>query len=249
MLTPFATRSSSATMSGGTMLYTYGGGSRRLTFSYTDALGEYHHSSYIWLQSYYLNGGSAFCIEPDIHVADGMTYTQDEANKAWTQRLTEDQRQAIALALAYGYPNTWYDKGPNDTMGSEYVEAQKLLATQAVIWEIVTGQRSATAPYAAVTSLSFDYAYPSSWWPTLTYVRDQIVAAMAAHQDIPSFASYSSSTAPTYELTYDAGSGTYKTALTDTNGVLSSYNFSTSLSGVTFTKSGNTLYVEATPQQ
>ncbi len=247
MLTPFATRSSSATMSGGTMLYTYGGGSRSLTFSYTDALGEYHHSSYIWLQPYYLNGNSAFCIEPDIHVADGMTYTQDEANKAWTQRLTENQRQAIALALAYGYPNTWYDKSPRDSTTSEYVEAQKLLATQAVIWEIVTGQRSATAPYAAVTSLSFDYAYPSSWWPTLTYVRDQIVAAMAAHQDIPSFASYSSSTAPTYKLTYDAGSGTYKTALTDTNGVLSSYNFSTSLSGVTFTKSGNTLYVEATP--
>lgn len=70
---------------------------------------------------------------------------------------------------------------------------------------------------------------------------------MAAHDEsILSFASRSSSRAPTIELTPD-GTGKYSATVTDTNGVLSDFSF-TNTSKLKFTKNGNKLTITASEQ-
>ncbi len=159
-------------------------------------------------------------------------------------QLTEDQRQAIALAIAYGYPNCSYAAASRDGNTAGIIESEKLLATQTIVWEIVAGQRSAQAPYSCNSS-TITSAFLRSWYPTYFQVYKEIAAAMAAHLDIPSFSSWDPDTAPTWELVYDDDTGTYRAELTDTAGVLEAYSFSSDLPGLTMTQSGNTLILEA----
>lgn len=67
---------------------------------------------------------------------------------------------------------------------------------------------------------------------------------MQAHLTIPSFSARSQAAAPEITLTYDGASGLYKASVTDTNGVLAS-DYSFTATGVTMTKSGNTLNISA----
>ena len=72
----------------------------------------------------------------------------------------------------------------------------------------------------------------------------KIVELMQAHLTIPSFSARSQAAAPEITLTYDGASGLYKASVTDTNGVLAS-DYSFTATGVTMTKSGNTLNISA----
>ena len=66
--------------------------------------------------------------------------------------------------------------------------------------------------------------------------------------DIPSFAATSSRWCDTIELTKDS-SGNYSASVTDSNGVLGDFNFSSnSGNGITFSQKGNTLTITATPE-
>ena len=47
--------------------------------------------------------------------------------RAWENQLTEDQRQAIALAIAYGYPNCSYAAASRDGNTAGIIESEKLL--------------------------------------------------------------------------------------------------------------------------
>ena len=68
----------------------------------------------------------------------------------------------------------------------------------------------------------------------------QIVAGMQEHGTIPSFAS-TDRNAVMKELSWDGDK--YVVKLTDTNGVLSKYNFTSSNSSVSVSASGNTLTI------
>ena len=184
--------SSGPTLSQGEMLWTQNG---MVRLDYTDAQGTHHSAGYTWLAPYYLGGKPAFCIQPTIHVVSGMSYSQAEVDAAWKNQLTEDQRQAIALAIAYGYPNCSYDTASQDGNTAGIIESEKLLATQTIVWEIVTGQRSAQAPYSCDSS-TITSAFLRSWYPTYFQVYEEIAASMAAHLDIPSFSSWDPDTAP-----------------------------------------------------
>ena len=234
--------SSGPTLSQGEMLWTQNGMVRP---DYTDAQGTHHSAGYTWLAPYYLVGKPAFCIQPTVHVVSGTSYSQAEVDAAWENQLTEDQRQAIALAITYGYPNCSYDTASRDGNTAGIIESEKLLATQTIVWEIVTGQRSAQAPYSCGSS-SITSAFLRSWYPTYFQVYEEIAASMAAHLDIPSFSSWAPDTAPTWELVYDDDTGTYRAELTDTAGVLEAYSFSSDLPGLTISQSGNTLTLGAT---
>lgn len=224
--------SSGPTLSQGEMLWTQNG---MVRLDYTDAQGTHHSAGYTWLAPYYLGGKPAFCIQPTVHVVSGTSYSQAEVDAAWENQLTEEQRQAIALAIAYGYPNCSYATASRDGNTAGIIE---------IVWEIVTGQRSAQAPYSCNSS-TITSAFLRSWYPTYFQVYEEIAAAMAAHLDIPSFSSWDSATAPTWELVYDDETGTYRAELTDTVGVLEAYSFSSDLPGLTVTQSGNTLILEA----
>ena len=69
---------------------------------------------------------------------------------------------------------------------------------------------------------------------------NQIISGMVSHGTIPSFASGSTDSAP-QELKWDGNQ--YVLKLTDTNGVLSKFNFTSSNSDVKVSTSGNTLTI------
>ena len=88
----------------------------------------------------------------------------------------------------------------------------------------------------------------TSRYPTFALWYEKIADAMQSATDIPSFAATSSRWGDTIELTKDT-SGNYSASITDTNGVLSDFNFaSNSGNGITFTQRGNTLTITATPE-
>ena len=84
-----------------------------------------------------LNGKTAYCIDPPASVGSG--YTQDESADAWAA-LSQGQKYAIGLILAYGYPN-------NEALaGIQSTAEAKTVATQFLIWEVIMGYRSVEAP-------------------------------------------------------------------------------------------------------
>ena len=71
---------------------------------------------------------------------------------------------------------------------------------------------------------------------------------MQSAMDIPSFAAVASRWCTSIELTKDS-SGSYSASVTDANGVLSDFDFSSnSGSGITFSQQGNTLTITATAE-
>ena len=75
-----------------------------------------------------------------------------------------------------------------------------------------------------------------------------LMQTVLCRERIPSFAATSSRWCDTIELTKDT-SGNYSASVTDTNGVLSDFNFgANSGNGITFSQRGNTLTITATPE-
>ena len=70
---------------------------------------------------------------------------------------------------------------------------------------------------------------------------NSMVQSVQNHATIPSFCNKSSGSAKTIELEWNGSK--YTTTLTDSNNVLSKYNFKASISGVNFSVNGNKLTV------
>ena len=151
------------------------------------------------------------------------------------EKLSAEQKDLLALALTYGYPNR------SDLESSKEANAC-YSATQLIVWQITLGWR--TSP----TSLN-DKSYPASGYTgtaTEQYCKnlyfkdfyDRILTDMADHFKRPSFTSTLQSSAPTYELKF--GGGKYTVTLTDTNNVLQKYYVSVN-NGISVSTSGNTL--------
>ena len=86
----------------------------------------------------------------------------------------------------------------------------------------------------------------TSRYPTFELWYDEIAAAMQNATMIPSFAEYAPHWCDTIELRRNAA-GSYTATVTDTNGVLSAYNFAAnSGSGIAFSRKGNALTITAT---
>lgn len=178
----------------------------------------------------YADGEPAFCIQPGVPLHTGNTL-QANASDTWNA-LSSSQRNAVNLALLYG---------SQGSMGSlSGSEDEKVVATQIVIWEIVSGCRSANAPYNRTDSKFYDCLCANGANSGVSTAYSQIVAGMQEHGTIPSFASTDRS-AVVKELVWDGNN--YVLNLTDTNGVLSKYHFTSSDSSVSVSASGNTLTI------
>ena len=199
---------------------------------------------------HYLNGKMAYCLEPQAGSTAGAIYSQIAAGadlNVWDQYLNAAQRNAIALALAYGAPNRLNSSNSLTKHGYE-------AATQVIIWELIIGYRSSTKPFtrsdAGLYNFVLNLCNPNDSTGTLraAYVSaySTIVSAMQNHGDIPSFGSRWQNSAPTYEMAYDTATGAYKVVLTDTNNVINNDFPYTNGNGLTFSKSGNKLTVIAT---
>lgn len=177
----------------------------------------------------YVDGSTAFCIQPGVPLHTGNTLK--ESSSATWDALSASQQKAVGLALLYGY------QGNRDSLTGS--DDEKWMATQTLVWEFVTGSRNATGSYAqtssTVYSLHFGSNYPNEG-ARIAY--EQIVSLLERHNTVPSFMNGGSR-----ELEYK--DGRYTLTLTDSNGVLADFNFSSSDSSVSITKSGNTLTISS----
>ena len=193
----------------------------------------------------YVNGAVAYCIQPGVRSDDSSNYVQGSSG-CW-YNLPDAVQEGIALALACGYPSAEYGTAYGDSNSSDIIGAEKWAATQAVIWDLICEYRS-PYDYRSWGSSPFYNCVDTSRYPTFALWYEKIADAMQSATDIPSFAATSSRWCDTIELTKDA-SGNYSASVTDTNGVLSDFNFaSNSGNGITFTQRGNTLTIMATAE-
>ena len=193
----------------------------------------------------YVDGAVAYCIQPGVRSDDSSNYVQGSSG-CW-YNLPAAVQSGIALALACGYPSAEYGTAYGDSSSSDIIGAEKWAATQAVIWDLICEYRS-PYDYRSWGSSPFYNCVDTSRYPTFALWYSEIVDAMQSATDIPSFAETSSRWCDAIELTKDS-SGNYSASVTDTNGVLSDFNFaSNSGNGITFTQRGNTLTITATPE-
>ncbi len=218
--------------------YYYFWGDAIHTYHFTYADGTAATANLGGMCIHYVDGEIAYCIEPNVSSESDVTYTGTAGSEStyWQTKLTAQQRQAISLVLLYGAPNYTNSADKDTEFGYEG-------ATQVLIWEIVMGLRSATAPYTRSDRQLYD-TFAGGDFPSFDTGYAKIVELMQAHLTIPSFSARSQAAAPEITLTYDGASGLYKASVTDTNGVLAS-DYSFTATGVTMTKSGNTLNISA----
>lgn len=174
------------------------------------------------------DGRPAYCVEPNEHFTDG-----DKTIKETYKSLSLNTQKNITAAFLYGFDgNTKYGY----TWQTEYV------ATQGIIWALVQGYFN-TAQEDAFLNCAFGGKTSASNRAACKAVYVKIKDQILSHYTVPSFATKRAdlSYANKITLKYNSASGRYEGSVTDGNGVLSGYSFS--CSGVSFTKSGNTLYI------
>ncbi len=197
-------------------------------------------------------GQVAYCIEPGAPQYSGDTLTsQDESyweNYPASSNVTispDTVKVLLGRIMQYGYQGnisvSWRSQDPSGADALSHA-----VATQLLVWETVVGERDA----------SFQKVDPADYGvhAILEYVRDDhplrsqimshynsIVASVQNHTKVPSFCTRSLGNADSYEMEYNGTN--YSVTLTDTNGVLSNYSFSSSEPGVQFSKSGNKLTI------
>ena len=193
----------------------------------------------------YVNGAVAYCIQPGVRSDDSSNYVQGSSG-CWYNLPTAVQ-SGIALALACGYPSAEYGTASGDGNSSDIINAEKYAATQAIIWDLICEYRS-PYDYRSWGTSPFYTCVDTSRYPTFALWYDAIAEAMQSAMDIPSFAAVASRWCTSIELTKDS-SGSYSASVTDANGVLSDFDFSSnSGSGITFSQQGNTLTITATAE-
>ena len=178
----------------------------------------------------YADGDDAYCIQPGIPLHTGNQLTKN-ASETWNA-LTKNQKAAVNLALLYGAQGN----RANLSGGTD----EKVLATQLVIWEIVSGCRNAKAPYKRTNAKFYNSHCVNGANSGVAKAYKEIVGFMEGHNTIPSFAS-SKKDSTAKELTWDGKQ--YILKIKDTNGVLSKFNFTSSNSNVKVSRSGNTLTI------
>lgn len=80
----------------------------------------------------YVDGDTAYCIEPSIPLNTGDTLRKD-SSETWNA-LSDAQKKAVGLALLYGRQGNSTNLSGNDD--------EQWLATQTLVWEFVTGYRN-----------------------------------------------------------------------------------------------------------
>lgn len=187
------------------------------------------------------DGRIGYCIQP---YKPGTTGTFVQNPAAWAD-LSQQRQQGVGLAFLYGAPNN------GDTSSAAY------FATAAVVRDMACGYR--TPGTAFTTNGNNGSVFSSSpfgeklrtGYPEAYAKYEEILAAIAKHGTLPSFATnskYNIGAAQTLTLKYNKTTGLYEASATDTNGVLACFNYVSNTSGLTFTKDGNTLKVTATAE-
>lgn len=194
------------------------------------------------------SGNVAYCIEPGISLKVGQTMNKYDENYfnnlAANGVISGDEiRLFVGRILQYGYRGTistsW--RSQNEAAANSIAQAY---ATQLLIWETVIGERDTNFNHVAASGCSNVKDVINAKHPLRNKIfsyYNSMVQSVQNHATIPSFCNKSSGSAKTIELEWNGSK--YTTTLTDSNNVLSKYNFKASISGVSFSVNGNKLTV------
>jgi uncharacterized surface anchored protein len=196
--------------------------------------GHYYYCSAIAYHT--IDGQLSYCIEPNTTSLTGKTYTSYDANSAdsssyWMLELDSTQRSYIQQILAFGYPSV--DRG--------YSKQVQYAATQTLIWEVVSKVRYSNGITSCSDSGLYNKIFAALGANYQACYNAILNSISISNGKVPSFASSSSSSPATVQLTLNTSTNCYEATVTDTNTVNQYFTFTQS--GVTFTKSGNTLKI------
>ena len=208
--------------------------------------GSSTHTNLKAIGSY--SGNIAYCIEPGVSLSSGQSMNKYDEN--YFNNITangvisgDEIRLFIGRVLQYGYRGTistsW--RSQNESAANSIAHAY---ATQLLIWETVVGERDANFNHKAASGCSNVKDVINAKHPLRSKIMsyyNSMVSSVQKHTVVPSFCTKSSGSAKVNELEWNGSK--YVATLTDSNGVLSNYAFKASISGVTFSTSGNKLTV------
>ena len=208
--------------------------------------GSSTHTNLKAIGSY--SGNIAYCIEPGVSLSSGQSMNKYDEN--YFNNITangvisgDEIRLFIGRILRYGYRGTistsW--RSQNESAANSIAHAY---ATQLLIWETVVGERDANFNHKAASGCSNVKDVINAKHPLRSKIMsyyNSMVSSVQNHTVVPSFCTKSSGSAKVNELEWNGSK--YVATLTDSNGVLSNYDFKANISGVTFSTSGNKLTV------
>ena len=179
-----------------------------------------------------LDGNSAYCMNFGLRADGGqLMNSYDDASTS----MSAQQRKLLSYCLYYGF-NSTQKAAPSNSQCDEYI------ATQAMVWVIVADIFGTGSGDSAARKLCNTAPGPDSSYSYYERLRDNISSSYNA--TLPSFASRRISEAPTYELKWNEGSQRFETTLSDSNGVLSDFDFG--ISGYSVDKNGNSITISST---
>lgn len=197
-------------------------------------------------------GDSCYCIEPGVSLYTGDKLSK-EAESFWDNYPSKYNKTIdpdtikvyLGRIMQYGYTG----KNSVDWVSTNSEKADDCanhLATQLLVWETVIGERDENFNHVDATKHGKHNIKEiiSSKHPLRSKILShysRIEKSVKQHTTVPSFASRSKGKARSIELKWNGKN--YSTTINDTNGVLSNYDFSGS--GLTFSKSGNSLTITA----
>ena len=179
-----------------------------------------------------LDGNSAYCMNFGLRADGGqLMNSYDDTSTS----MSAQQRKLLSYCLYYGF-NSTQKAAPSNSQCDEYI------ATQAMVWVIVADIFGTGSGDSAARKLCNTAPSPDSSYSYYERLRDNISSSYNA--TLPSFASRRTSEAPTYELKWNEGSQRFETTLSDSNGVLSDFDFG--ISGYSVDKNGNSITISST---
>lgn len=198
------------------------------------------------------DGNICYCIEPGVSQQPGDSLTKkgedfwDNYPAAYNKTISpENIKLLIGRIFQYGYTGpisvSW--RSQNDG-GDKLANA---VATQLLIWETVVGERDADFNKVGTNGKNAIAEQVSAKHPLYSQIMSyysSIASSVQRHSRIPSFLSKTAAGAQSASLEWNGEA--YTVTLTDKNGVLSDYSFSSSDPDIKFSVKGNELTVSTT---
>lgn len=198
------------------------------------------------------DGPACYCIEPGVPrnlYRSYESYGEDywDAFPAEYNRTIDGltMKTLLGRIMQYGYQGNL----SLDWRSQNEADADKLahmMATQVLVWETVVGERDADFNHVdpgSADAVKSVYRTSHPLYSRFSAYYDSIEASVKKHTVVPSFMDRNEEAAQTVELSWDGGR--YTATLTDTNGVLGEYAFSSAQSDMTFAVDGNDLTISA----
>lgn len=198
------------------------------------------------------DGPACYCIEPGVPrnlYRSYESYGEDywDAFPAEYNRTIDGRTMKTLLGriMQYGYQGNlsldWRSQNEDDAD-----KLAHMMATQVLVWETVVGERDADFNHVdpgSADAVKSVYRTSHPLYGRFSAYYDSIEASVKNHTIVPSFMDRSEEAAQTVELVWDGSR--YTATLTDTNGVLGEYAFSSAQSDMTFAVSENDLTISA----